>query len=83
VSRENRRFARVRPSGLVPRAGKIILDAKSPALDCNVVDLSMGGACLEVTNSAALPKRFVLLHGKTKKNCLVVWKAGRRIGVQF
>jgi len=83
VSRENRRFARVRPSGLVSRTGKIIADAKTPAVDCFVVDLSVGGACLEVPNPAAIPKRFTLLHGKTKKSCLVVWKAGRRIGVQF
>jgi hypothetical protein len=68
---------------LVPRAGKIIIDAKSPALDCNVVDLSMGGACLEVANPASLPKRFTLLHGKTKKSCLVVWRTARRMGVQF
>lgn len=83
MSRENRRFARVRPSGLVSRTAKIIIDAKSPALDCYVVDLSSGGACIEVSNPAAVPKRFVLLHGKTKKSCLVMWKAGRRLGVQF
>jgi hypothetical protein len=83
VGRENRRFARVRPSGLVSTAAKIIVDAKSPAIDCGVVDLSSGGACLDVANPAAVPKRFVLLHGKTKKSCLVVWKNGRRVGVQF
>ena len=80
--REHRRFARVRPSGLVPKAAKIIIDNKSPAIDCSVIDLSVGGACLDVGN-VTLPKRFVLLHGKTKKSCLVVWKAGRRLGVAF
>jgi hypothetical protein len=79
---ENRRFARVRPTGLVPRAGKIIIDSKTPAVDCSVLDLSVGGACLDV-GPVNLPKRFVLLHGKTKKSCLVVWKAGRRLGVSF
>jgi hypothetical protein len=83
VSRENRRFARVRPAGLVSKSGKIIVDAKSPTVDCYVVDLSSGGACLEVPNPASIPKRFVLVHGATKKSCLVVWKAGRRLGVQF
>jgi hypothetical protein len=83
VSRENRRFARVRPAGLVSRSGKIIVDAKSPAIDCSIIDLSSGGACIDVANPAAVPKRFVLLHGKTKKSCLVVWKAGRRLGLQF
>jgi hypothetical protein len=83
VSRENRRFARVRPAGLVSRSAKIIVDAKSPALDCSVVDLSSGGACLDVANPAAVPKRFVLLHGNIKKSCLVVWRTARRVGVQF
>jgi hypothetical protein len=68
---------------LVSRTAKIIVDAKSPTVDCNVVDLSSGGACLEVANPAAVPKRFVLLHGNTKKSCLVVWKTARRLGVQF
>jgi hypothetical protein len=68
---------------LVPRAAKIIVDSKTPAIDCSVIDLSVGGACLDVSAQTTLPKRFVLLHGKTKKSCLVVWKAGRRIGVTF
>jgi hypothetical protein len=80
---EHRRFARVRPSGLVSRTAKIIVDPKSPTVDCSVLDLSVGGACLDVAAQVTLPKRFVLLHGKTKKNCLVVWKAGRRLGVSF
>jgi hypothetical protein len=61
----------------------IVVDARSPAIDCNVVELASGGACLEVSNPAAIPKRFVLLHGNTKKKCLVVWKEGRRLGVTF
>jgi hypothetical protein len=81
--RDNRRFVRVRPSGLVSRTGKIVLGTKAPSIDCSVLDLSAGGACIEVDNPAALPKRFVLFHGGTKKNCVVVWKTGRRFGVSF
>jgi hypothetical protein len=81
--RDNRRFVRVRPSGLVSRTGKIVLGGKTPSIDCSVHDLSAGGACLEVNDPAALPKRFVLFHGGTKKNCVVVWKTGRRFGVSF
>jgi hypothetical protein len=80
---ENRRFARVRPFGLVPKNAKIVVGAKLPAIDCDVIDLSAGGACLFVSAQVTLPKRFMLLHGKTKKNCLVVWNAGRRLGVAF
>ena len=81
--REYRRFTRVRPSGRVPRVGKIIVDMKAPAIDCNVVDVSAGGACLEVWGEPAIPKRFELLHGGTRKKCSVVWKSGRRLGVLF
>lgn len=80
---ENRRFARVRPSGLVSRAAKIIHDPKAPPIDCTIIDLSAGGACLDLTDPGRLPARFVLLHGTTRKSCLVKWRKFRRIGVQF
>ncbi len=80
---DRRRFARVRPSGLVSRAATIIIDSKTPSIGCTVVDLSAGGACLEVGNPEQLPKRFVLLHGKTRKSCLIMWRTRHRIGVQF
>ena len=81
--RENRRFVRIRPSGLVSKLGKIIVDQRAPVIDCTIIDLSAGGACLEVGSDAAIPRRFVLLHGGTKKKCSMVWKTGRRLGVSF
>jgi PilZ domain len=81
--RENRRFARVRPTGLMSRAGTIIVDPKKPVISCSVIDLSAGGACLEINGQADIPKRFVFLHGGTKKKCSVVWQEGRRLGVSF
>jgi hypothetical protein len=35
--RENRRFVRVRPTGLVSRVGKIIINPKTPTIDCNML----------------------------------------------
>lgn len=81
--REHRRFLRVRPAGLVSRVAKIVGDPKVPVIDCNVVDLSAGGACLEVCGTAVIPKRFVLLHGGTKRSCTLVWQKGRRLGVKY
>lgn len=81
--RENRRFVRVKPSGLVSRAAKIVVDPKKPTIDCNIIDMSAGGACLEINSSGSVPKRFVLLHSGTKKNCIMVWAKGRRLGVAF
>jgi hypothetical protein len=80
---ENRRFARTRPSGLVSRFGTIIVDPNKPVITCNVIDLSAGGACLEVNGQAVIPKRFVFMHGGTKKKCSLVWQSGRRFGVSF
>ncbi len=80
---QKRVHARVTPSGLVSRTAKIIVDPKKPAIDCTVIDLSAGGASLDVTDPDRLPARFVLLHGGTKKKCLVKWKTFRRVGVVF
>ncbi|HEX7788968.1 MAG TPA: PilZ domain-containing protein [Afipia sp.] len=81
--RQDRRFNRIRPSGTMTRAGKIIIDVKTPAIDCSVVDYSAGGACLEVMPRRALPQRFELLYGRTIKKCRVVWVNGSRLGVSF
>jgi len=78
-----RRHARVRPSGLVSNTATIIVGPKGPTIGCTIIDLSAGGACLDLPDPDRLPNRFVLLHGVTKKNCLIKWKKFRRIGVQF
>ena len=80
---EKRRFLRTRPAGLVSRAATIIVDPKKPVISCNVVDLSAGGACLEISGQTAVPRQFVLLHGGVKKKCRLVWQTGRRYGVSF
>lgn len=81
--RENRRYRRIRPSGLMTKTGKIIGDAKAPAIDVSIIDLSAGGACLALSKDVAVPKRFTLVHGATKKSCSLVWKRGYRLGVAF
>lgn len=83
AGRDNRRYARVRPSGLVSNTATIIVAPNRPAIGCTIIDLSAGGACLDLPDPDRLPSRFVLLHGATRKNCLIKWKKFRRIGVQF
>ena len=78
-----RRFARVRPTGRISSAAKLIVGPKDPLIDCTVVDYSPGGACLEVMGQPKLPNRFELVFGGTKKHCRVVWSSGRRLGVVF
>jgi hypothetical protein len=36
-----------------------------------------------VTGQIALPARFELLHGLTRKRCRIVWKERNRVGVTF
>lgn len=78
-----RLYKRIRPSGNMSRAAKIILDPKSPVIHCNVVDYSAGGACLEICGCSTLPSRFELLYGTIRKKCRVVWTKGIRFGVTF
>jgi PilZ domain len=80
---DRRRFVRIRPSGLVPKNATIIIGANCPTIRCTVIDISAGGACLEVMNAERLPQRFGLLHGRVRKRCVVVWRTQNRVGVQF
>jgi hypothetical protein len=81
--RENRRFHRFRPTGLVAKTGITFADLKGAPTVCSIVDLSAGGACIDVHGGDAIPKRFTLNHAGVKKACLVVWQKGRRVGVCF
>lgn len=78
-----RRFARVRPSGKMSNAAKLNVGPKAPLIDCRVIDVSAGGACIEIWGDVKLPERFEMIHGVTKKRCRIVWKAGRRFGLTF
>ncbi len=78
-----RRFARIRPQGLVSSRARIITGPKAPLIDCVLVDYSAGGACLDFRGQVAVPSRFELLHGNSRKRCRVVWKKGTRVGVAF
>jgi hypothetical protein len=81
---QERRAVRVSPSGLVSKTAKIFAEQKgSPVIDCYVIDLSPGGACLELTRDAEIPPRFVLLHGGVKKKGRLAWKKGYRFAMVF
>ena len=81
---EDRRAGGVSPSGLVSKTAKIFAEQKgSPVIDCYVIDLSPGGACLELARDAEIPQRFVLLHGGVKKKGRLAWKKGYRFAMGF
>ena len=55
-------------------------DLKSPATACTIVDISAGGACIEVHGAGVIPRRFTLNHGGTKKTCNIVWQKAAASG---
>jgi hypothetical protein len=80
---ESRRSLRVEPRGLVPRTGKLLLGPQAAPVDCQVVNLSAGGACLKLSVLQRLPKRFEFLHGATRKLSQLVWQRGYLIGICY
>jgi len=53
-------------------------------IPCNLQDISVGGACLQLAEPLALPSYFVLvLQGQVERACSVVWRDRDRIGVRF
>jgi len=63
--------------------GKLLLGPKTVPVDCHVVDLSAGGACLELSKICDFPSRFEFLHGNTRRFCTLAWSRGFRIGISY
>lgn len=80
---DKRRWFRSKPRGLVPATAKILVPGKAAPIECTVIDLSAGGACLAMSQVQELPPRFEFLHGGTKKICTLVWRRGYRFGINF
>jgi len=80
---DKRRWIRTKPRGLVSQTGKIMRDSKAVPIECTVIDLSVGGACLELSRPQDVPQRFEFLHGSVRKVCNVAWRRGYRIGITF
>lgn len=78
IERRHKRFELRRP-------GFIFCGAASPLYECFILDISEGGACLEV-GELIPPKAFVLLltpNGSVTRHCVTAWRRGADIGVRF
>ena len=55
------------------------------AVDCVIRNMSETGAGLEVESPVGIPDEFRLLIKPEflKRNCRVVWRSAKRIGVEF
>jgi hypothetical protein len=80
---ERRRSIRQTP--LVARAF-VYLDRRLPLIECDVLNISDGGAHIVVHSEQMLPAHFVLFFtpdGSERRTCRVIWRNGSDIGVAF
>lgn len=54
-------------------------------MDCAVLNISKGGACLLVADPAGIPRTFELVvdPGRLRVHCNLAWRSRHRIGVSF
>jgi hypothetical protein len=76
---------RLEPRKNAFRFGSLFYDGLASPLDCLVWDESELGAMIEVETPDVVPERFSLSSGpdNPQRNCVVVRRHGRRLGVSF
>ena len=70
---------------LTLKTGTIISIEVPSGVDCAILDLTVGGACLLVPIGAEIPDTFDLAIDPSRASyaCKVAWKSGNKIGVSF
>ena len=65
-------------------AGQIVLNNGSE-IRCVIRNLSLYGACLQVSSHFGVPEDIFLwiLGERVKRPCSIVWRSSRELGVQF
>jgi PilZ domain len=74
---------RKHPRRSVSDRGKIIVSRPFSLIDCIVLDISEGGACLEIAVAVQLPPAFELVFAEKRRPCTVAWQVEKRVGVAF
>jgi hypothetical protein len=67
------------------KAAFVILEPDGVWIECSILDISDGGACLEV-NDLPVPRIFVLVmtpDGRVRRACLTAWRRGGLLGARF
>lgn len=80
---ERRRHIRQTP--MVGRA-YVYIGKGVPLIDCDVMNISEGGARIVPKTPDMLPAQFVLfltLDGSERQTCRVIWRDGFDVGVAF
>jgi hypothetical protein len=75
------------PRHRVEQAVLIMSVEGSVIAQCTMLDVSSGGARLELESSVVPPELFTLLlsklDGKLKRHCVVAWRKEKQMGVRF
>ena len=67
----------------VLKTAQIQLD-KLSSINCAVRNISMTGACLEVTSPLGIPKASLVIESEAlNRQCVVAWRTTTRVGVAF
>jgi len=72
---------RITPRHRVLKGGHIQFGGGS--IDCTVRNLSETGAALDVTSPLGIPAEFMLVAEGIQRQCRVIWRKEKRIGVTF
>jgi PilZ domain len=68
----------------VLKRAQIVFKDHHALIDCVVLNLSDGGACLKVETPIGIRDTFeLMLDYATVRNCRVAWRKATQIGVQF
>jgi hypothetical protein len=66
------------------KGARILIPSLGISVDCALRDLSESGACLVLTAPVAVTDNFELaMYDGVIRQCRVVWRSGRRIGIAF
>ncbi len=68
----------------VLKGAQIVFKDHGAVIDCVVLNLSDGGACLKVETPVGVPDSFdLLLDHAFVGDCRVIWRKATQIGVAF
>ena len=82
---EEKQDRRDRQRTRIQRSAKIIVPHRTPTVHCTVQNITGGGACLKLANTAGVPDVFELTFeiGRTRRACRVIWRTADTLGVTF
>jgi hypothetical protein len=68
----------------VLKRAQIAFKGHEAVIDCVVLNLSGGGACLKVETPIGIPDTFdLMLDHASVRNCRVAWRKATQIGIQL